>query len=46
LWRDEGKESYGDVGKWWKDNKIEAYLTYKANVAECFNRTMMKIKKY
>jgi transposase InsO family protein len=37
LWRDEGKEFYGDVGKWIKDNKIEAYSTYgthKANVVE------------
>jgi transposase InsO family protein len=43
LWRDEGKEFYGDVGKWLKYNKIEAYSTYgthQANVVERLNRTM------
>ena len=43
LWRDEGKEFYGDVGKYLKEQKIEAYSTYgthKANVVERFNRTM------
>jgi transposase InsO family protein len=43
LWRDLGKEFYGDVGKYLKEQKIEAYSTYgthKANVVERFNRTM------
>ena len=43
LWRDEGKEFYGEVGKYLKTNTIEAYSTYgthKANVVERFNRTM------
>jgi len=43
LWVDKGREFMGDVGKYLKEQKIEAYSTYgenKSMVVERFNRTM------